>query len=1172
MSRTIRLALVLSALYALTAHAAQAALTVDRLATKHQATFSPSITSPAFSTAQGGELLVAFVSSDGPAAFPQTFSAVTGGGLTWRLRQRTNFQAGDAEIWQAVASTRLTKVAVTATRAGGSFPGSITVASFIGADLSQDGATGTGAAAGGAPTASLTTTKAGSWVWAVGNDWDRAVARTVGAGQTKVDEYLASPVGDTFWVQRQTATTANAGTTVTINDTAPTTDRWNLSLLEIPAAGSAVDTTPPTTSITSPSNGATVSGTTTVTANAADNIGVVGVQFKLDGNNLGAEDTTSPYSVPWNTTTATDGSHQLTAVARDAAGNVTTSAVVTVIVNNGGGGGTPLTINGNQQFQTIDGWGVSANAGSWDGTELTPAIDKLVDAGSTIWRVVAEQADWEATNDDADPSTFNWTYYNSVYSSARFQKVWATMAYLNSKGITHDLMLNFMGKGPAWMMSDPSDPSNHTLNPAYEDEWVEMVVSAAYYARNTEHLQFGLFSPNNEEDWAPRVEGILMDPATYARAMNKVFTRLEALGMGDLHFVGPDTAQCVGMTTYRQAILQYPLLMSKLDDWAVHDYTGGTCDAQNQIAGTGKSFWLTEMGAFNQGMSQVGQGASALLPWDGYDSVYQHAILSGLGSAPGTDAGPSPALLSYDSTTHVYTPRKEYYQFAQLFKYVPKGSVRIGATEPSSDVTTLAFRDPVSARVTIVGQNLGSTDVTFSGTLSGLPELSSFEYYTTDNSVNMQRGSDVQVVNGRFTVVSPANGIFTLTHGSPADSVAPSAPTNLQAAGSIGAVSLSWSAATDNVGVTGYSVYRSTTPGFTPSIENRIGQTAATTFTDVGLTSGTYHYRVKAQDAAGNASAASEEASATVLADVEAPTVPTNLATTSVGSQTVSLSWNASTDNVATTGYRVYRDGTQIATTASTSYTDSTASPLTTYTYAVAAYDAAGNVSSQSSGISVTTTAAVAALAVDNVATTHQSSAGSTISSPAFSTAGGDRLLVAFIASDGPAAGGSQTISAVNGGGVTWTLRRRVNTQGGTSEIWTAVAPVQLSMAFITATRGSGSYVGSMTIVAFSGADTSGVGAVSGASASTGAPATSLVATRTGSWVWGVGNDWDRAIARTLPSGQDLVDQYLASVEDTFWVQRRSATSVAGTTVTLNATAPTTDRWNLASIEVLPKA
>lgn len=104
--------------------------------------------------------------------------------------------------------------------------------------------------------------------------------------------------------------------------------------VESEAAPSPADTTPPTVNVTAPANGSTVSGTVTVTANASDNVGVVGVQFRLDGNNLGAEDTTAPYSISWDTTTTFDGTHTLTAVARDAAGNIATSSAVTVTVSN----------------------------------------------------------------------------------------------------------------------------------------------------------------------------------------------------------------------------------------------------------------------------------------------------------------------------------------------------------------------------------------------------------------------------------------------------------------------------------------------------------------------------------------------------------------------------------------------------------------------------------------------------------------------------------------------------------------------------------------------------------------------------------------------------------------------------------------------------------------------
>ena len=96
----------------------------------------------------------------------------------------------------------------------------------------------------------------------------------------------------------------------------------------------AADTTPPAVSITSPTNGATVSGSVPVNANATDNGTVAGVQFKLDGANLGAEDTVAPYSISWDTFTAANGSHSLTALARDAAGNTTLSTGVPVTVQN----------------------------------------------------------------------------------------------------------------------------------------------------------------------------------------------------------------------------------------------------------------------------------------------------------------------------------------------------------------------------------------------------------------------------------------------------------------------------------------------------------------------------------------------------------------------------------------------------------------------------------------------------------------------------------------------------------------------------------------------------------------------------------------------------------------------------------------------------------------------
>jgi hypothetical protein len=112
------------------------------------------------------------------------------------------------------------------------------------------------------------------------------------------------------------------------------------------------DNTPPTVSITSPASGATVSGTITITATASDNRGVAGVQFQLDGANGGGEDTTAPYSNPWDTTAWSNGSHAITAVARDGAGNRTTSDPVTVTVSNAPS--APPTPSAVQRFEESD--------------------------------------------------------------------------------------------------------------------------------------------------------------------------------------------------------------------------------------------------------------------------------------------------------------------------------------------------------------------------------------------------------------------------------------------------------------------------------------------------------------------------------------------------------------------------------------------------------------------------------------------------------------------------------------------------------------------------------------------------------------------------------------------------------------------------------------------------
>jgi subtilisin family serine protease len=128
----------------------------------------------------------------------------------------------------------------------------------------------------------------------------------------------------------------NNGTTGKV--TSPGTGSPNVLLYSafISCGGTPGDTTPPTTSITAPTSGSTVSGTTTISANASDNVGVTRVDFFV-GSTLIGSDTTSPYSISWNTTNVANGTHSLTTRAYDAAGNVGNSSSVSVNVSNSTG-------------------------------------------------------------------------------------------------------------------------------------------------------------------------------------------------------------------------------------------------------------------------------------------------------------------------------------------------------------------------------------------------------------------------------------------------------------------------------------------------------------------------------------------------------------------------------------------------------------------------------------------------------------------------------------------------------------------------------------------------------------------------------------------------------------------------------------------------------------------
>ncbi len=205
--------------------------------------------------------------------------------------------------------------------------------------------------------------------------------------------------------------------------------------------------------------------------------------------------------------------------------------------------------------------------------------------------------------------------------------------------------------------------------------------------------------------------------------------------------------------------------------------------------------------------------------------------------------------------------------------------------------------------------------------------------------------------------------------GGTPDIIAPTVPTGLSATAVSGTrVNLTWTASTDNVAVTGYKVFRGGV---------QIGTSATASYSDTTCTPATtYSYQVSAYDAATNESAKSTAAGATTP-DTIPPSVPMNLDAMPMSGTRVDLTWPASTDNVAVTGYKVFRGGVQIGASATASYSDTTCTPATTYSYQVSAYDAVPNESAKSTGANVTTfdvTAPVMTSVTDEMYTTSTAS------------------------------------------------------------------------------------------------------------------------------------------------------------------------------------------------------
>lgn len=276
------------------------------------------------------------------------------------------------------------------------------------------------------------------------------------------------------------------------------------------------------------------------------------------------------------------------------------------------------------------------------------------------------------------------------------------------------------------------------------------------------------------------------------------------------------------------------------------------------------------------------------------------------------------------------------------------------------------------------------------------------------------------------------------------DGAAPTVPTGVTAMAAGLAADVSWNASSDNVGVTGYALYRGSDAAFVPSPDTLIApNVAGTSYHDDPLSEGTWYYKVTARDAAGNVSGPSSAASVTVVApDTTPPSVPSGLTATVGAGNNVDLSWDASTDNVGVTGYFVYRgttagftadDASRIGNAVGTSFTDA-ARPQGTWYYKVAATDGSSNVSGASAAVSATVGGPPAPPTTQTIVTSADSMAAAVNPTFAYGTTNQissrfNTAIESFLRFDLPAAPAGQVLT-----GATISLRTSTDPAAGSTD------------------------------------------------------------------------------------------------------------------------------------------
>jgi len=1103
---------LVSILFLIVAQPLVGAIGIDTTIFKDQGTASTTVSTPAFSTTSGNELLLAFISADGVSSPNTTVTQVAGGGLTWVLVERTNVQKGTAEIWQAFTPSVLSGVTVTATLSQ-RVASSITVMSFNGVNISGTNGSGAIGAAGsgnnnpGAPTATLVTKGNGSLVLGVGNDWDNAITRTPGTGQTVVHQYLA-PVGDTYWVQIHSGPILLSGTSVTINDTAPTGDRYNLSVVEVIAAASGGTT-------------GSISGTISPAMSANGAL----VTLSQNGTTVAT------------LTMGTSGNYLFNSVA---------NGTYTVTPSEAGFTFTPasqsVTVNGNPAAVPV--FTASALGGSISGTISPPASGNgatvtLSQNGTTVATTVGTSGSYGFS------SVANGTYTVTPSETGFTFSPASQSVTVNGNPATVPV---FTATQVTWTISGTitlvATGATVTLTQGATTIGTAAVSGSGTYSFSN--------VPNGTYTVTPSETGFTFSPSNRTALVNGGnvtgvnFTAQGAppsLLFPDLRDIIPTgKMSIVGTGATRQ--FQYthdtfnagpgPLVIKPVYNPASGNYQGtqyiysqnssGVWSLAQQIPVAGVFIFDSDHGHFH------------------FPFVTYGLYTVGANGGPGTPVATSGKVSFCIDDSFLYDPT------------LPNAGA-LGNLGSCSDPTSLRGLDIGAV------DEYDQTDAGQSISIAGLPDGTYWlralvdpnnylaETDKTNNETDVELTITGNTVQPLKTLIPVLNAPPSITLNSPSNGTTISGTVQLtantsttsgvqylidgQAFGGVASAppySASWDTTTVPNGAHWLAAQTTDPTGI-------IG-TSAVALVTVSNTTSTGPVIQLTSPATGSILSATVTLYATVGSSQPISNVVFYVDLVQVGLP------------VTATPYMISWDTTKVA--------DGQ------HTVTVSATDTLGNVG-KSAPVTVTVNNSHPANLIGTEVSLSVDGQG-TMTTPPFSTTTVGDLLVAFVSYDGPS--GSAQTATVSGAGLNWILLERSNTQSGTAEIWSARANGTLSAVTVSSQPGAGSaYHGSLTVIAFTNA--AGTSVVGRTGASSGAPDIPLPGVIAGDWVFAVGNDWDNAIARTPVSGQVLVHQRVdTQAGDTYWVQSTTAPSTANALVDIHDSAPTSDQWNYAAVEI----